>query len=220
MKQLPVVKVCGLTRAVNIEAVVEAGADLIGFIFVPESARYVGNMLSPVQLENLSGRVVRVGVFRDASHATILEMIRRYYLDAVQLHGQESVVFCRQLREYAFDIKISRAFSVSDEKTFAEAECFSECCDWFVFDAPSLLGGGSGMEFNWNHLVCYGGSTPFLLAGGVGPHNVTEALSAVLSHPSGWGIDINSKVETETGVKSVTLTKSVIEAVRHYGLGK
>jgi phosphoribosylanthranilate isomerase len=216
----PVVKVCGLTRAANIEAIVDAGADLIGFIFVPESPRYVGNTLSPVQLKHLPESVIKVGVFRDASVVYILEMVRRYHLDAVQLHGGETVEDCKNLKEYSPELKVARAFQIYPTFDWPQLDDFGKSVDWFVFDTPSALGGGSGEQFNWDSLTEYGASTPFLLAGGIGADNCKAALDAVVGHPQGWGIDINSRVETEAGVKSLTLTAKVIEEVRRYGLGK
>jgi phosphoribosylanthranilate isomerase len=220
MKRPLVVKVCGLTRGENIEAVVEAGADMVGFIFAPQSPRLATAVLSPVQLEHLGGRVRRVGIFRDADYSTVLEFVRRYFLDAVQLHGNESPEFCRKLKEYLPDLEVSRAFAISEEFDAEQMSAFYGCCDWFVFDAACDQGGGSGQSFQWSILERYTGEVPFLLAGGIGKHNAKEAIECIAKHPSGWGLDINSRVETEVGVKSVTLTAAVIAEVRCYGLGK
>ena len=190
------IKVCGMTEGKNIRAVEALGADFIGMIFYPASPRKVVGIP-----DYLPETAARVGVFVNASEAEILEKVVAYGLDLVQLHGDESPEFCSRLDGRG--VGVIKAFSVSSESDLARTSAYEGLCRYYLFDTPTAGRGGSGKRFDWSLLQAYSGETPFLLSGGIGPESAA-ALSE-FSHPMLAGYDLNSRFESEPGVKDVAL---------------
>ena len=187
----------------NIRAVDELGVDWMGFIFYPHSERYVGN-----ELTKLPRTAERVGVFVNETMDVILEKVAEYFLDIVQLHGDESPEFCKQLRKH--DILVMKAFRIGNRLPEEEIAAYKECCDFFLFDTQTPTYGGSGRQFDWDLLFYYSGDTPFILSGGIGPDDV-QAIREV-DNPMCIGIDINSKFELSPAIKSIQLIEEFIES--------
>ncbi|MBQ7471701.1 MAG: phosphoribosylanthranilate isomerase [Prevotella sp.] len=225
-----IIKVCGMRDAENIRAVSELDIDLLGFIFWPESPRYVGMVSSQTGMmpdyshlertgDNESGTqaVRRVGVFVDDMPQNIVTRVYNYQLDYVQLNGSESRVMIENLRrtldpDIRKDIKIIKAISIESEADLNKCEAYEGAVDMFLFDAKTPLVGGSGNQFDWTVLSAYKGSTPFLLSGGIGPEDVERVRS--FRHPMFAGIDLNSRFETEPAVKDVDKIDTFIKAIR------
>ena len=225
------IKVCGMREPENIHAVEQLGVDMIGFIFWPDSPRYVQQIRSragiipdytSLQDERKSGqaeakRAQRVGVFVDDMPQSIVTRVFNYHLDFVQLHGNESAVMIDNLRrtldpDIHPGIGIIKALSISSEADVAKYREFEGLVDLFLFDTRCSCKGGSGEQFNWDVLNAYDGKTPFLLSGGIGPEDVERVRN--FAHPQFAGIDLNSRFETEPGLKDVDSLKTFIEAVR------
>lgn len=225
------IKVCGMREPENIHAVEQLGVDMIGFIFWPDSPRYVQQIRSragiipdytSLQDERKSGqaeakRAQRVGVFVDDMPQSIVTRVFNYHLDFVQLHGNESAVMIDNLRrtldpDIHPGIGIIKALSISSEADVAKYREFEGLVDLFLFDTRCSCKGGSGEQFNWDVLNAYDGKTPFLLSGGIGPEDVERVRN--FAHPQFAGIDLNSRFETEPGLKDVESLKTFIEAVR------
>ena len=225
------IKVCGMREPENIHAVEQLGVDMIGFIFWPDSPRYVQQIRSragiipdytSLQDERKSGqaeakRAQRVGVFVDDMPQSIVTRVFNYHLDFVQLHGNESAVMIDNLRrtldpDIHPGIGIIKALSISSEEDVAKYREFEGLVDLFLFDTRCSCKGGSGEQFNWDVLNAYDGKTPFLLSGGIGPEDVERVRN--FAHPQFAGIDLNSRFETEPGLKDVESLKTFIEAVR------
>ena len=207
-----IVKVCGMRDASNILAVEqEVSPDCMGLIFYPKSPRYVA-----APPDYLPTSCDRVGVFVNADLNFILDRICDYGLHAIQLHGEESPEYIRNLRRRIPDrMVIIKALAVGtpdSQELEALTAPYMPCVDFFLFDTPSAGYGGSGKAFDWSGLQYYRGPVHFILSGGIGPDS-HEALRA-FRHPLCVGIDLNSRFETEPGVKDVALLQDFIRLFR------
>ena len=202
------IKVCGLKDAANVSLVAGLGPDMMGFIFYEASPRYAGG-LNPDVVRALPWNIRRVGVFVDAGMQEILLTMKEYGLDTIQLHGDETPDQCAALREKGF--YVVKAVGVSALEDIRRTEEYRNTCDIVLFDTKSPSHGGTGEKFDWSLLESYDGA-PFLLSGGIGPQD-REMVSA-FRHPEFLGIDLNSRFETEPGMKDIGALRSFIEAVR------
>ena len=202
-----IIKVCGMRDAENIRAVEALGIDLMGFIFWPKSSRYVGE--KPAYLpENCR----RAGVFVDASVEDILDAVRDFRLDVVQLHGHETPEEISTLKKRLPAIRIIKSLAVASPEDLAQTAAYESVCEAFLFDAKGRLPGGNGYQFDWSVLRRYKGRLPFLLSGGIGPGD--ERRIREFSVPGCIGIDLNSRFETAPGLKDVAALRTFIETIR------
>lgn len=196
----------------NIRAVEEkAHPDMMGFIFWKGSKRYVSE--PPAYLPECT----RVGVFVNPTEDEVLQKVKDFGLNAIQLHGQETPDFCHTIKKRT-SLPIIKAFSIGegDASRFTlHASRYEEITDLFLFDTKCKCVGGSGEQFDWDILHCYKGETPFLLSGGIGPGD--EEKVKRWHHPRWVGIDLNSRFETAPAYKDVeTLAKFVRNFESHY----
>ncbi len=205
-----VVKVCGLRDPDNLAEVVDAKPDMVGFIFYPQSPRYV-EVAAAKALNSVSvGNAQRVGVFVDSNLQHIEQTVAHFGLHAVQLHGSETSQLCEQLQQKG--LTVIKAFRVGEKFCFTEVEPYVGSCSLFLFDAAGSRAGGNGTSFNWHLLEKYGGSVPFLLSGGIGEEHLL-AIKA-LTHPMLLGVDVNSRFEVMPGVKDGARVKKFIEMIK------
>ena len=200
-----IVKVCGMSDAVNIRLAEQLNIDWMGFIFYPPSPRYVER-----RPDYLPQRQRRVGVFVNADEAFILSRISLFGLQLLQLHGHETPRQCRSLRE-ATGLSVVKAFSVKSAADVAETRHYEGAADYFLFDTPTPGVGGSGQSFDHSLLDHYTGNTPFLLSGGLGPNSADNILA--LRHPRMAGIDLNSRFETAPGIKSIHRLQQFLQSL-------
>jgi phosphoribosylanthranilate isomerase len=198
-----IIKICGMGDTVRMHQLAKLPVDMLGYIFYPKSPRYVVGKIDPAEMAKLPDNIHRVGVFVNAESEEIHEIAERYFLTAIQLHGNESPELCKELKAEGYTIL--KAFNISKENDY---EAYSPHCDYFLFDTPSAQHGGTGQKFDWALLENYKGTTPFLLSGGIGPDDAEEVQK--INHPQFAGIDINSKFEVEPGIKDVTLIKNFL----------
>jgi len=191
----------------NIREMAQLQPDFMGFIFYPNSPRFVGH-LDVNTLGALPTSIKKTGVFVNENLENILTCISKYNMDAVQLHGADNLKLCRRIREEAKTIVI-KVFPIMDASNFKVTGDYEEVADYFLFDTKTDLYGGSGQKFNWNILDEYKGNKPFLLSGGIGIDDV-KALRAI-DHPLLAGIDLNSKFELKPGLKNVALLKQFLD---------
>ena len=160
-----IIKICGMRAPENIRAVSELNIDWMGFIFWQKSSRYVSER--PAYLPT---KVKRVGVFVDADMEEVKQKVEEYDLNIIQLHGQESPTYIRQLRSLCSDhvAAIIKAFNIATAEDLAQTEPYKGIVDYFLFDAKAQLIGGNGTKFDWSVLDNYKDDTPFLLSGGIG----------------------------------------------------
>lgn len=211
------IKVCGLREPANIQAVKDLGVDYLGFIFHQDSPRYAASESLKKWLneneEELEG-IGRVGVFVNAEIDYILNIVHDYRLNWVQLHGNESAGYCQELQllwsvSTLHKAKIIKAFSITPEFDFTITNAYLNSCPLFVFDTGGkAAAGGTGEQWDWSLLDKYAGLTPFLLSGGIGP--LDAARVAHIQHPQFQGVDLNSRFESEPGVKDIDLLTTFI----------
>ncbi len=203
------VKICGITNMKDALAAVEAGADLLGFNFYPLSVRYIDpHNCANIQttLRDLGLKTVSVGVFVNASIQNILSTIDRCGLEYVQLSGDEPPEYLEQLRGIAW--KSVRPAHLADlEQIFTMYPPRKNAPAWLVDAQQAGKYGGTGKRADWNLAAHLARQYPILLAGGLNPHNVAEAVQAV--HP--WGVDVASGVESMPGRKD---KQKMIEFIR------
>jgi len=199
------VKVCGMKYPQNIGTVSELNPDMMGFIFHPNSPRYVERLDTKV-VHSIPDNIMKIGVFVDQKFVDTYLMIEKYKLNGVQLHGNEPVEYCRSFKE--LNLIVLKAFPISQASDFNSTLPYDGVCDYFVFDTKTSLSGGSGQKFDWNLLSEYKGETPFLLSGGISPEDV-ESIKEI-NHPKFAGVDINSKFEISPGLKSLVMVSSFV----------
>lgn len=205
------IKVCGLTDLHNTELISALRPDLLGFIFYSGSPRAVFAS-NDVFFSDIP--IARVGVFVNERVEEILVITCMCKLRFIQLHGDESPEYCEHLKDCLAGIQIIKAFNIHQDFDFSQLKAYEEFCDCFLFDSNTKQRGGSGKSFDWKLLNKYEGETPFLLSGGLGVHNIDEALEQVVNE-NFWGIDINSQVEKIVGIKDIEQVKIIIKKVRN-----
>lgn len=201
------VKVCGITRPEDAEAADRAGADAVGLIFAPSPRRIDLRQATAIE-RVLSPWIVRVGVFVDAGLAAMDRAIAAARLDVLQLHGSETPEFVRKVRE-EFGLRIVKSVRVGDGRDLVRLDEYE--VDAFLFDTyvPGRAG-GTGKTFDWDLAVPWARRVRLILAGGLTPENVGEAVRRVRP----YGVDVASGVEREPGVKDHTKMQRFIANVR------
>lgn len=199
------IKVCGMREAENIHDVEALGIDWMGFICWPKSSRNVD-----VRPSYLPARCQRVGVFVDADMDFIKSRIEMLDLTRIQLHGKETPEKCRRIANET-GLPIAKAISINSEKDLLQAALYEGIADYLLFDTKCKCVGGSGEQFDWDILQNYTGSTPFLLAGGIGPYDAERVLT--YHHPHLAGIDLNSRFEQSPALKKVDTLRTFINEI-------
>jgi phosphoribosylanthranilate isomerase len=205
------IKVCGMCDPLNVKEIAELKPDFMGFIFFPGSPRYVGEKHETSLYHNVPPDIKRVGVFINENNQKLLDLSSRASLDMVQLHGNESPVFCLQLKSSG--LTIIKAFSIDNHFNFQTLIQYMPVCDYFLFDTKSEKPGGSGIKFSWAKLEEYSLDKPFFLSGGIGPEDAGVLKS--LENRGFFAIDINSRFEAYPGFKNVSLVKNFIEEIKN-----
>ena len=184
----------------NILRVAELYPDYMGFIFYAKSKRFVGHDFRiPVQLDK---NIKRVGVFVNESSEKILELAESHNLDLIQLHGNEPMSQCLELKQNG--LGVIKVFSVDEHFDFLETAPYEKAVDYFLFDTKSDSYGGTGKTFDWNLLNRYDRDVPFFLSGGLSANNIQSARNI-----DSWNLhafDLNSGIEISPGVKDIKKT--------------
>jgi phosphoribosylanthranilate isomerase len=205
------IKVCGMREERNIADVARLTPDFMGFIFYEPSPRHAGEM-PPEALDSLSPATKRVGVFVNAPMDRILDAVRRYTLDLVQLHGSEPPEMCAALR--ANRTGVIKAFGIGGPGDVERAAAYDGTCDLYIFDTAAAAHGGTGRKFDHSLLESYRGDTPYMLSGGLGPDDAPTLASFVRKNPRCVGFDINSRFETTPGAKDPATIKQFMETIK------
>lgn len=208
------VKICGLHREEDICCVNAYLPDYIGFVFYPESKRYVTGEQAQKLKEKLDPRIRAVGVFVNADPDEVIALLQKNIIDIAQLHGQESEEQLRKIREQTGK-PVIRAVKVTEETNLHEA--YQTDADYILLDN----GMGSGKPFPWDVIlkqlaqeelqekIC---RKPFFLAGGISPENMERAAEAFRP----YALDLSSSVETD-GVKDPEKIRKLMETIRKRG---
>lgn len=196
----------------NITTIAKLQPNYLGFIFYEKSKRFVGNDFSIEAIKHLPVSIKKVAVFVNEKIDIVKDIYKQYQFDYLQLHGNESPAYCEVLQQQ--DIRIIKAFSIDEQFDFSILQAYETSCDLFVFDTKGTYYGGNGVSFDWQILANYKGKVPFLLSGGIGLHNIAEALA--FQHKKMLGYDLNSKLEISPALKSIEITSNIIEKIRNY----
>ncbi|WP_431109708.1 phosphoribosylanthranilate isomerase [Winogradskyella poriferorum] len=202
----------------NTSEVAKLQPDYLGFIFYDKSPRnFEGD------IPDLPKTIKKVGVFVDEAIDMILQKIEKFDLDAIQLHGNESPDYCRELKKHchaeldsASQYEIIKVFSIKDEFDFSQLKPYEEYVDYFLFDTKGKLPGGNGYTFNWDVLKEYPSTKPYFLSGGIGLEEINNVLSFLQKQESKYcyAIDINSKFEIKPGLKHIKDLDKLISNIK------
>ena len=198
------VKICGVTRLEDALLAVRLGADALGFNFWPGSRRLLAPAAAREIVRRLPPLVTAVGVFVDPSRDEVLRAVAASGVQVAQLHGDEPPALCS-----ALPLPVVKAIRVRDAAAL-EALAAYDGLAGLLLDAPSPGFGGSGATFDWTLAAAAAAARPVILAGGLGPANVAEAVRAVRP----FAVDVASGVESAPGVKDGELMRRFIEAAK------
>ena len=208
----PRIKICGLTRAGDIRLANELRVDMCGFVFFKASPRH----LSDEQSAGLAGQcapfIERVVLLADPDDDALDRAIGAVSPHRVQLHGRETPTRVAEIKRRT-QRPIIKAFGVATADDLKTAKAYEGVADWFLFDAKPPddgLPGGNGEAFEWQLLDAYAGATPWLLAGGLTPDNVTQAVVKTRAPM----VDVSSGVEAAPGEKDANLMRAFVDAAK------
>ena len=198
------VKICGITRTEDAAAASAAGADAIGLVFHDPSPRAVTPAQAAALAAVLPPFVTRVGLFVDASPERVRATLDAVHLDLLQFHGDEPPEYCAAFgRPWLKAIRLRPGLDLA-----AEAERFADACGLLVDAWHPELPGGTGELGDWSRIP-ERLSRPLVLAGGLTPDNVGEAIARVRP----WAVDVSSGVESEKGIKDAALIEAFMQGV-------
>ena len=207
------VKICGITTVDQALKIAKLGVDAIGVISVKESPRYISQKIKKDIFRNLKKnfpKIKRVSVVKNIP----LELISINSFDSenvIQLHGDESLSYCKRLRREFPQIEIWKAFRIKDREDTREIELFSDFIDAVLLDSwNEKTYGGSGIRINYKYLEGLKFSKPWLLAGGIS----TDWLKQILTEIKPNGIDISSSIESAPGIKDLNETKKLLKIIK------
>lgn len=211
-----VVKICGLTRATDVDAAVDAGADMVGFAFFPSSPRAVTVPDAAALAARVPAGIVKVALSVDADDRLLAEIATQTGADMMQLHGTETPERVRDVGQ-RFGLPVMKAVPIAEVSDVARARAFEAVVDRLLFDAKppkdATRPGGNARAFDWRLIAGETWAKPWFLAGGLTPENVAEAIRV-----SGAGaVDVSSGVEDSPGVKSAAKIRRFIAAARAAG---
>lgn len=195
-----------MREANNIEELGALPIDYVGFIFYPKSPRYVAQRPSCT----LPSSIQKVGVFVNATKEEILNKVKDFDLQVVQLHGNESPEFCAQIGQAG--LCTFKAFGIDEDFDWAAGAPYIGKVDYFLFDTKSKHYGGTGLSFDWEVLKSYPYHTPYWLSGGLSTDNLVEACR--FEDERLYGFDLNSKFEIEPGIKNIDLLTQAITIIK------
>jgi phosphoribosylanthranilate isomerase len=208
-----IVKICGLSTRETLDVALDAGADMVGFVFFPPSPRH----LSLETARELGGRVkrraVKVALTVDADDMTLGNIVEALQPDILQLHGKETVARLRDIRQ-TFGLPVMKAIAVETAADLASLPGYAAAADRILFDARAPKGatrpGGLGAVFDWHVLEKLDLKLPFMVSGGLTAENVAEAARVTRA----GGVDVSSGVEGAPGVKDPEMIRAFIRSAR------
>ncbi len=206
------IKICGMRDPDNINRVSCLTPMLMGFIFYQPSPRNALG-LDPLAIKSLPPYVRPVGVFVNATTMEIIDTTTRYGINVVQLHGEESPEFCRDLRHKGLVVIKAIKIPVGADQSFLTLhEPYRGNVEMLLFDNSGDTPGGNGHKFDWSILDSYTLGIPYMLSGGIGSDNIETIRKAM--RPGLAGIDLNSRFEVSPGNKDVTKISNFILQLR------
>lgn len=207
------VKICGLRDVAVMQAAVDAGASYVGLVFFPKSPRNVSIAQAALVAKAVPMGVAKVALVVDADDALLDAITAAVPLDILQLHGHETPARVAAIRA-RYGLPVMKAVGVADESDLAALDAYAQVADQILVDAKppksADLPGGNGLAFDWRLIAGRRWPVPWMLAGGLTPENVAEAIALT----GATQVDVSSGVEASPGVKDAALMCSFCEAVR------
>lgn len=216
-------KVCGMKYTENMQQVANLQPDYLGFIFYEKSRRNFEGIIP-----DLPSSIKKTGVFVNEYKEILISLVEEYCLDAIQLHGDESVNYVTDLKNQLSErrtlfveenkqinkkknqhkiskneIEIIKVFGIKDEFNFDVLKPYLDVVDYFLFDTKGENRGGNGTKFDWQVLENYPFKKPFFLSGGIGLEDVEQIQIVQKTNLPIYGLDVNSKFESKPGVKKI-----------------
>ena len=208
-----IVKICGLSTPATLDVALEAGADMVGFVFFPPSPRHLDLAQARELGARVRGRAGKVALTVDADDATLGNIVETLRPDLLQLHGKESVARIRDIKR-TFGLPVMKAIGVETAADLASLPGYAAVADRILFDArapkDATRPGGLGMPFDWHLLENLALGIPFMLSGGLNAANIEDAVRITRA----GGVDVSSGVESAPGVKDADMIREFIRAAR------
>lgn len=212
----------------NIQQIAELQPDYLGFIFYEKSKRNFEGIIP-----DLPNTIKKTGVFVNEHLEIVISLIEEYRLDAIQLHGDESVAYVAELKQHLTErrtlfieenksikkrknqhyiskneIEIIKVFGIKDSFNFSVLEPYLDVVDFFLFDTKGEARGGNGVKFDWTVLENYPYKKPFFLSGGIGLEDVEQIQTIRKTNLPIYALDVNSKFESKPGLKNSNEVKN------------
>ena len=220
-------KICGMKYVKNIQQVAALQPNYLGFIFYEKSKRNFEGIIP-----ELPNSIKKTGIFVNEILEIVISMVEEYRLDAIQLHGDESLEYIIDLKSQLAErrilfieenkqqkkkknkhfiadekVEIIKVFGIKDAFDFDVLKPYEALIDFFLFDTKGKERGGNGTKFDWSVLKKYPFEKPFFLSGGVGLEDIEEVQKMINSELPIYALDVNSKFESEPGVKKIEALK-------------
>jgi phosphoribosylanthranilate isomerase len=227
------IKVCGMKYIENIQDVAALQPDYLGFIFYEKSKRNFEGIIP-----ELPKSIKKTGVFVNEYPEILISLVEEYRLDAIQLHGDESLEYVTELKSQLAErralfieenkhqrkkknkhfiaekeVEIIKVFGIKDDFNFAVLKPYLDVVDFFLFDTKGKERGGNGVKFDWAILEKYPFEKPFFLSGGIGLQDMDEIQKIINSDLLIYALDVNSKFESAPGKKNVKELKKFKEGL-------
>lgn len=210
---MTLVKICGLSAPDTLDAALDAGADMVGFVFFAASPRNVSLHAARELGNRVKGRAEKVALTVDADDATLTNIIDVLHPDLLQLHGKETPARVTAIRQ-RFGVPVMKVLAIETKADLGAIPLYARIADRLLFDAlpprDATRPGGLGKPFDWHLLENLDLSIPFMLSGGLDPGNVAEAIR-ITRAPA---VDVSSGVESAPGVKDADKIRAFIRAAR------
>ena len=208
-----IVKICGLSTPETLDVALDAGADMVGFVFFPPSPRHIGLDVARDLGQRAKGRAKKVALTVDADDAALANIVEALAPDILQLHGSETLARLREIKR-KFGLEVMKVIAVETSADLAPLSGYAAVADRILFDArapkAATRPGGLGAVFDWNVLDKLDLKLPFMVSGGLDAGNVADAVRVT----GAGGVDVSSGVERAPGVKDPEMIRAFIRAAR------
>jgi phosphoribosylanthranilate isomerase len=208
-----IVKICGLSTRETLDVALDAGADMVGFVFFPPSPRHLALDVGRDLGQAVKGRAAKVALTVDADDATLAGVVEALQPDLLQLHGRETPARLTDIKQ-KFGLPVMKALPVETSADLAVLSGYRDVADRILFDArapkDATRPGGLGAVFDWHLLENLDLALPFMVSGGLHAGNLAEAVRVTRA----GGVDVSSGVERAAGIKDPEMIRAFIRAAR------